>query len=142
MQELQELEAELSSRQKTLSRLIERKNSLEDDFTRLTTEYQRVAAQVQALRRELSHSESQYNHTYSSGTFPEPVRAILAGYSGGKVVSGLGTYRFQPVANNAFPSKLLANFCRYNYDKDEAKTSLDIILRYSHQKSRVDYSDE
>ncbi len=78
LQELQELEAELSSRQKTLSRLTERKNSLEDDFTRLTTEYQRVAAQVQALRRELSHSESQYNHTYSSGTYPEPVRVILS----------------------------------------------------------------
>ena len=78
--EIQDIENELSTHREKLDNFIQRKDSLEDSFTKLTSEYQLKSAKTQALRRELSHSESQYQNLSSSENFsqqPEAVRAIL-----------------------------------------------------------------
>ena len=76
-QEIRNLQAEQESRQQNLSRLNNRKDTLEDSYTQLTFSLQQKASKIQALRRELSHTESQYNHVFTSGNYPEPVRIIL-----------------------------------------------------------------
>ena len=76
-QEIETLQAERESRQQNLSRLNERKNTVEDSYTHLTFSLQQKASEIQALRRELSHTESQYNHVFTAGNYPEPVRIIL-----------------------------------------------------------------
>lgn len=76
------LEAQLSEHQKLLDSLSEKKSGLEDAFTRASSEYQNALSKIQSLRRELTHSESQYQSlnnadVYTSGFYPEPVRIIL-----------------------------------------------------------------
>ena len=75
-QEIEILQAENESRQQNLSLLTIRKNNLNDKYTQLTFTLQQRAAQIQALRRELSHTESQMSHI-TAGSYPEPVRIIL-----------------------------------------------------------------
>ena len=77
--EIHEIETELSTRREKLDNFIKRKDSLEETFTKLTYEYQLKSAKAQELRRELSHSESQFNN-FNSENFsqqPEAVRIIL-----------------------------------------------------------------
>lgn len=74
--EIAQSESELAGSQETLSRLNERREKLEDEFTRLSSECQRNDSEILTLRRELSHAESQ--NALLSGTYPEPVRIILA----------------------------------------------------------------
>ncbi|MBQ6971259.1 MAG: chromosome segregation protein SMC [Synergistaceae bacterium] len=108
-QEISETEAELSSRQQTLSHLSERRNTLEEEFTRLTVSYQQKGSEIQALRRDLSHAESQYNHlsqsaAFTQGTYPEAVRIILTAAEKGllcsrpKAAADVFTCRSQDVA--------------------------------------------
>ena len=75
--EIENLQAEQESRQQNLSLLTERKNNLHDSYTQLTFTLQQKASQIQALRRELSHTESQRNHIFIAGSYPEPARIIL-----------------------------------------------------------------
>ena len=75
-QEIESLHAENESHQQNLSLLTERKSNLQDSYTQLTFSLQQKASQIQALRRELSHTESQLSHI-SAGNYPEPVRIIL-----------------------------------------------------------------
>lgn len=75
-QEIESLKAEYESHQQNLSLLTERKSKLEDTYTQLTFSLQQKASQIQALRRELSHTESQMSHIMA-GNYPEPVRIIL-----------------------------------------------------------------
>ncbi len=77
LHEISESESELSSHQELLTRLNDRKASLEEEFTRLSQSYQQKASEIQAIRRELSHSESQYNQISGTFNLPEPVRIIL-----------------------------------------------------------------
>lgn len=95
-QEINALESELEAKNESLSRLNERKSSLEDEYTRLTFTYRQKNAEIQTLRRELSHTESQYNSltstaTYTAGIYPEPVRIILT-------ASEKGMLRSKPIA--------------------------------------------
>jgi len=76
-QEIESLQAEHESRQQNLSLLTERKNKLQERYTQLTFTLQQKASQIQALRRDLSHTESQLSHIFTAGNYPEPVRIIL-----------------------------------------------------------------
>lgn len=75
--EIQEIETELSSHRERLDSFIQRKDSLEETFTKLTSEYQLKSAKTQELRRELSHTESQFNNSENFSQQPEAVRIIL-----------------------------------------------------------------
>ena len=83
IQEISELQEECNKSQELLAKLTERKNILDDKYTQLTFRLQSKANEIQTLRRELTHSETQYNHLnstniYTSGIYPESVRIILA----------------------------------------------------------------
>ena len=74
--EIDSHEQDLSRHNEQLNKFNERKNILEESFTKLTTDYQRKSAEIQTLRRELTHNQSQYSQI--SGTYPEAVRIILS----------------------------------------------------------------
>ena len=76
-QEIENLQSEQESRQQNLSLLTERKNNLQDSYTHLIFSHQQTDSKIQALRRELSHTESQLSHIFTAGSYPEPVRIIL-----------------------------------------------------------------
>ena len=83
-QEIKKLQDERAESQNEIENLISQKNSMEENFTRLSFSCQQKNSEVQSFRRELTHLETQYSNLSSQdfltqGIFnlPEPVRIIL-----------------------------------------------------------------
>ncbi|MBQ7151063.1 MAG: chromosome segregation protein SMC [Synergistaceae bacterium] len=82
LKEISSIEEQCSAKKIEIENLTAQKNSIEENFSRLAFSCQQESSNVQALRRELAHLESQYNNLsgsnfFTTGIYPEPVRIIL-----------------------------------------------------------------